>query len=722
MTTPSRVAGALRLASLLTIAVVVGCGTSDGGGGGDGDPTDLRGTLGVSNTTTGADLTAGPLGLRVTGSTGSTTGSMSVNGSTSFGDLSAGTYRVALSSGLTPNCEAAEDSLSADVPSGGVRNVDFTVECSANRIAVGTATTGATPDPPGPPGPFTFTVDGGSALSITASGADTVRLLAPGDHDVELTVTGNCAVTSTNPVTVAVAEGATATASFDVSCVEADAGADVLVDVGDLVTLDGGGSEGGGLSWSWALVSQLGTWAAPASGTVQELALTLPEPDELEYELTVANGGATDSDTVTVRSNAPIVSGLTPAFGSAGTSVTITGRNFGPDIAGNEVLFHDGLVAMITSATTTEIVAVVPTGAVTGQVTVRVPRTGDESLGPEFTIVAAATWTRVRDLGESFRAVEVLDENSAVAAGANVILRTDDGGATWTSQSPPASVTGVFYIYDISFPTADVGYGIGTGAPLGQVIFKTVDGGTTWTVANGAGNEMAGLAGTGIHFVNADVGWATGGLIGLPGSAVFRTVDGGANWTQQTNLDYTATFGFKDIHFVDELTGFGIGTDTDAPGAVIMRTTDGGSTWAAGSIPTGAGSAGLNAIQFTSPTNGWVAGGNAHNTNRLPIVLHTTDAGLTWTEEGFGQIGTTDTELADVFFIDATTGWVTSEGAPNLMVYRTDDGGANWTMEYEDSGSYLGGMGIGFAGSPEVGFLVNLNGLIWRRSPAPIDP
>jgi len=710
--------GLSRASVLLSVTLFgAGCAESDGGG---EAPTELRGTLSVSNVTTGDDLTAGPLGLRLTGPGGSATGTMAVNGSTSFSDLSAGTYWAVITSGMTDNCTATADSVSQAVAAGGAHTVDFSVACVANRIALLASTTGATPDPPGPPGPFTFTIDGGVETSLAESGADTVRFLAPGNHAVELTVTENCAVTSTNPLDVTVVEGATASAPFDVGCVEADAGADVLVDVGDFVVLDAGASEGSGLSWTWTLLSQLGSWTAPATGAIQELTFTLAEPDELEYELEVSGGAATDKDTVTVRSNAPSLASLSPAFGSPGTSVTITGRNFGPDVAGNEVLFHDAVSATITSASTTEIVAVAPAGTVTGPVTVRVPRTGDQSAGPVFTIVEPATWTRVRDLGESFRAVAVLDDNSAVAAGTNVILRTDDGGVTWTTQAPPASVTGVFYVYDISFPTADVGYGIGTGAPLGRVVFKTENGGATWTVANGSGNEMAGVAATGVYFVTADVGWVTGDLIGLPGSAVFKTSDGGANWTQQTNLDYTATFGFKDIHFVNESDGFGIGTD--ASGSTIMRTTDGGATWTEGSIPAGAASAGLNSIHFTSGTEGWVAGGNAHDLSRLPIVLHTADAGLTWTEVGFGQIGATDTELTAAFFVDDMTGWVTSEGAPNPMVYRTDDAGTNWTLEYEDSGSNVGGMCIGFAGTPEVGFLVNLNGLIWRRAPAPIDP
>ena len=71
--------------------------------------------------------------------------------------------------------------------------------------------------------------------------------------------------------------------------------------------------------------------------------------------------------------------------------------------------------------------------------------------------------------------------------------------------------------------------------------------------------------------------------------------------------------------------------------------------------------------------------------------------------------------LMDVFFTDNMTGWVVSEGPPNAIVYRTEDGGATWTQEFDDLGSFVGGEGVGFGGTPAVGYLVNSNGVIWRR-------
>jgi hypothetical protein len=62
----------------------------------------------------------------------------------------------------------------------------------------------------------------------------------------------------------------------------------------------------------------------------------------------------------------PAVSGFTPASGAAGTTVTITGQNLSDATA----VAFDGTPAAIVSDTATQIVAEVPSGAVTGPITV----------------------------------------------------------------------------------------------------------------------------------------------------------------------------------------------------------------------------------------------------------------------------------------------------------------------------------------------------------------
>lgn len=69
-------------------------------------------------------------------------------------------------------------------------------------------------------------------------------------------------------------------------------------------------------------------------------------------------------------SPAPIITSFSPDSGNPGlTSVTISGSNFGPSVAENEVYFGT-IRASITSATSVQIVAVVPVGATYGPITV----------------------------------------------------------------------------------------------------------------------------------------------------------------------------------------------------------------------------------------------------------------------------------------------------------------------------------------------------------------
>lgn len=74
---------------------------------------------------------------------------------------------------------------------------------------------------------------------------------------------------------------------------------------------------------------------------------------------------ACEDDEVTILS----ITSFTPLSGPVGTSVTITGTNFSSTLASNTVSFN-GTSATISSASSTELVVAVPTGATTGKITV----------------------------------------------------------------------------------------------------------------------------------------------------------------------------------------------------------------------------------------------------------------------------------------------------------------------------------------------------------------
>lgn len=77
------------------------------------------------------------------------------------------------------------------------------------------------------------------------------------------------------------------------------------------------------------------------------------------------------------------VTDIQPSSGPTGTMVTISGHGFSSEASNNEVTF-DGTVAEITSASESELEAIVPEDASTGTVSVKVD--GETADGPEFTV------------------------------------------------------------------------------------------------------------------------------------------------------------------------------------------------------------------------------------------------------------------------------------------------------------------------------------------------
>ncbi len=92
---------------------------------------------------------------------------------------------------------------------------------SDGRIEVAVTTGGFDPDPDG----FSVSVDGGVAQFVASGGAVTLIDLREGAHSVRLSgLADNCLVDGTNPRSVVVGGGGTATVAFEVRCERATTG------------------------------------------------------------------------------------------------------------------------------------------------------------------------------------------------------------------------------------------------------------------------------------------------------------------------------------------------------------------------------------------------------------------------------------------------------------------------------------------------------------------
>ncbi len=144
-------------------------------------------------------------------------------------------------------------------------------------------------------------------------------------------------------------------------------------------------------------------------------------------------------------------------------------------------------------------------------------------LGPE------AIWVMdtVYDFPNALSAVWFSDSTTVHAAGLGWVLRSDDGGLSWTRLP----LTGDFY-RSIHFPTASTGYICGHSGTL----LKTTDAGRSWqTIREGGGLGSKNQPFRAVWFVSAEKGY----LVGDHG-LFWRTENGGRDWTSLAGLPESA--------------------------------------------------------------------------------------------------------------------------------------------------------------------------------------
>jgi photosystem II stability/assembly factor-like uncharacterized protein len=218
------------------------------------------------------------------------------------------------------------------------------------------------------------------------------------------------------------------------------------------------------------------------------------------------------------------------------------------------------------------------------------------------------------------QAVCAFDTTYAYSGGLNGrVYYTSDGGLNW----PAIGSMGVT-LNDLDFASGNQGYACGSSgtvysiagasvtnlncpssSTLRGISAPSVD--HVWVCGGSSifyfdGTDFLGQVGpcgtfNDIHFINNQKGWIVGNV-----GIIAHTEDGGNTWVQQTNPDPhdRSLYG---VFFYDEDHGWATGVD-----GVILHTTDGGTNWAI--VGEGLTTEGLGSIHFTSPTNGYVAGGN----------------------------------------------------------------------------------------------------------------
>jgi photosystem II stability/assembly factor-like uncharacterized protein len=199
---------------------------------------------------------------------------------------------------------------------------------------------------------------------------------------------------------------------------------------------------------------------------------------------------------------------------------------------------------------------------------------------------------------------------------ASYILRTANGGTSWSVRSLPVSTK----VRDLHMVSSTTGFAvtrmtdriIGLDTP-GDVL-RTVDGGLTWAVRTRPVPLSGVFDGTAIHAITTTTLFVAGN------GQVFRSTDAGANWTRVLNLGTT----IEDIQFLNLNTGWLVGAD-----GAFRRTTTGGAVstaWTPQALFTGMD---LRRVHFVSTTTGWIAGSDGVEGG----VFRTDNGGATWVQE-----------------------------------------------------------------------------------------
>lgn len=307
---------------------------------------------------------------------------------------------------------------------------------------------------------------------------------------------------------------------------------------------------------------------------------------------------------------------------------------------------------------------------------------------PVYTTDGGQTWQNGTGMLGTFYAVDLVDANTAFAAGGGgIVMKSTDGGHNWTILSTPIisgnNLTG------IDFVDASTGWAVGANG----MVISTTNGGANWTIRNTGASAFF----SGASFVNANEGWVAGGNV------VMHTTNGGQSWAQQTVPGNTWIY---DLHFINNQVGWGAGSQEN-----IVFTNNGGQTWTTLRGGTGSpfiyplwgvsfadtlhGIAVGNAAVISTSDGGQTWSGTANDfhtvsnrvfaldanhawsANSQAEVLYTTNGGMQWGRAVL-YTPTANSQVTDVVFTDAQHGWAAVTDGPPGFIYKTVNGGQTW--------------------------------------------
>ena len=243
-------------------------------------------------------------------------------------------------------------------------------------------------------------------------------------------------------------------------------------------------------------------------------------------------------------------------------------------------------------------------------------------------------WTpQVSGVTASLRGVSAVNERVVWASGSNsTVLRTTDGGGTWTKL---AVTTDRVDFRDIDAVDERTAYVLSIGAGATSRIYKTADAGEHWDLQ--LANQDPKVFLDAMSFWDATHGIAVSDTI--DGHFVIFMTDDGKAWSRvpddrlpaaQPGEGFFAASGTNIAVLGTDDVWIGTGATTKAR---VLRSSDHGRTWTVSETPLISGpKSGIYSIAFRDNRHGVIVGGTYDKESEaLDNCAVTSDGGVTWT-------------------------------------------------------------------------------------------